>query len=30
VMTLGAGDIYHLADDLLTKLRSGDLPLVQE
>jgi UDP-N-acetylmuramate--alanine ligase len=27
VMTLGAGDIYHLADDLMTKLRSGDLPL---
>jgi UDP-N-acetylmuramate--alanine ligase len=30
VMTLGAGDIYHLADELLTKLSSGDLPLVQE
>ena len=29
VMTLGAGDIYHLADDLMTKLRSGDLPLAQ-
>ncbi len=30
VMTLGAGDIYHLADDLVAKLRSRDLPLVQE
>lgn len=30
VMTLGAGDIYHLADDLVAKLRSRDLPLVQK
>jgi UDP-N-acetylmuramate--alanine ligase len=29
VMTLGAGDIYHLADDLITKLGSGDFPLGQ-
>jgi UDP-N-acetylmuramate--alanine ligase len=27
VMTLGAGDIHHLGDDLMTKLRSDDFPL---
>jgi UDP-N-acetylmuramate--alanine ligase len=26
VVTLGAGDIYHLADDLVTRLRSGGFP----
>jgi UDP-N-acetylmuramate--alanine ligase len=29
VMTLGAGDIYHLADDLMRKLGSGDFPMEQ-